>query len=139
MPNKGIGTVQVHPTWGECVSGYETFEKAIPDPSYRTQVGCLDHVMIVFSLPGAQVKKMQHERDVVNRVTPLPLVASVLSFSSSDSSNIYKWYIYILSYQVGSPPSSHMLSNYKPKSSGAPFPPLAYVSFIICLRIEAKS
>eukprot|EP00984_Skeletonema_dohrnii_P032459 scaffold26691_cov108-Skeletonema_dohrnii-CCMP3373.AAC.1 len=50
--------------WGECISGTDEFEMAVPDPSYRTQL-CqhatalnLEHVMIVFSLPGAQVKKI---------------------------------------------------------------------------------
>ena len=50
--------------WGECVTDSQEFEDYIPDPSYRSQVSQhatalnLDYVMIVFSLPGALVKKI---------------------------------------------------------------------------------
>ena len=51
-------------SWGECVSGSEKFRSAVPDNAYRTQL-CqhatalgLEYVMMVYSLPGAQVKKI---------------------------------------------------------------------------------
>ena len=51
---------------GECISDTEEFELAVPDNGYRTQL-CqhatalgVDHVMMVYSLPGAQIKKMVH-------------------------------------------------------------------------------
>ena len=48
----------------ECVTGTELFERVIPDNAYRTQI-CqhatalgVDHVLMVYSLPGANVKKL---------------------------------------------------------------------------------
>ena len=51
-------------SWGECVSETEGFAIAIPNNAYRswlsqhaTALG-VDHVIMVYSLPGAQIKKM---------------------------------------------------------------------------------
>ena len=48
----------------ECVTGTELFERVIPDNAYRTQI-CqhatalgVDNVLMVYSLPGANVKKL---------------------------------------------------------------------------------
>ena len=53
-------------SWGECVFETEEFETTIPDNTYRTQLCqhatalCADHVMMVYSLPRSQIKKIVH-------------------------------------------------------------------------------
>ena len=59
-----IQSVLVYGKWTECESGTDDFETAIPNPGYRTQVAqhatalALNHVMVVYCLPGALVKKI---------------------------------------------------------------------------------